>query len=438
MAAVHPAAALTTMWARGVRFRAVPHPRHGRAVVYGPSTVTIWLSIPAGHWTALARYAGDAVSIAGIPVRLIPDAPLIGVQLPRPEPVVVPLAAMRAGGRCVEIGVDEVGAPVVLDLGHPNTAHAFVGGITGSGKSEVLRAIVAGMALASAPSELEVVGVDPDGATFAGPLARLRHLRFRVAESDDEVSAVLGWCAGELDRRLSAGLPAAEHPTLLVVIDELYAVDDELVTPLVKSGAKVRIHVVGASQEMTAADVAARVSRQFGARICGRVAPGDWRTSRAIVGSSDAQSLAGEGDMLAKLGARPVVRFRAAWAALGDRQGRPDDPWWSGPEWQAITWPAVADVPRLAGGDAAAHRTRNARKDDEPLVAWAIAHASDDGEPASATAIQRAHGGSMDRARRVRDEARRRASLPAYPPTGDSSGARVLTFTTNTSRAVGR
>src|SRR5690242_19552640 len=71
------------------------------------------------------------------------------------------------------IGVDPQGAPVVLDLKESalggDGPHGLCIGATGSGKSELLKTVVTGLALTHSPEILSFVLVDfKGGAAFAG------------------------------------------------------------------------------------------------------------------------------------------------------------------------------------------------------------------------------------------------------------------------------
>ena len=74
----------------------------------------------------------------------------------------------------VPIGTDADGQPVELDIKESAQGgmgpHGLVIGATGSGKSELLRTLVLGLALTHPPDVLNFVLVDfKGGATFLGP-----------------------------------------------------------------------------------------------------------------------------------------------------------------------------------------------------------------------------------------------------------------------------
>ena len=128
----------------------------------------------------------------------------------------------------VLIGIGENG-PVSLDLVHAGP-HALIGGTTGSGKSELLRAVALGWAASSPPSAAQLLFIDfKGGATFA-TLTDLPHAIGLVTDLDPLV-------AQRAVRSLRAELRHREHvlteagvrdlreqpsvlPRLLVLVDE--------------------------------------------------------------------------------------------------------------------------------------------------------------------------------------------------------------------------
>src|SRR4029453_1770536 len=94
--------------------------------------------------------------------------------------------------------------------------HGLVVGATGSGKSELLRTLVAGLAARHAPEDLAVVLVDyKGGATFAG-LAGLPHVAGLITNLERDPSLVgraRAALAGELQRRQRLLAEAGLDPT---------------------------------------------------------------------------------------------------------------------------------------------------------------------------------------------------------------------------------
>ncbi|UQA91419.1 type VII secretion protein EccCa [Streptomyces halobius] len=146
----------------------------------------------------------------------------------------------------VPVGVDAEGKPVVLDLKEASQGgmgpHGLCVGATGSGKSELLRTLVLGLAATHSSETLNVILADfKGGATFAG-LADLPHVAAFISNLAEDLTLVDRMedaLAGELLRRQellrasgnfanisayerarAAGAPLQPLPTLLIVLDE--------------------------------------------------------------------------------------------------------------------------------------------------------------------------------------------------------------------------
>jgi S-DNA-T family DNA segregation ATPase FtsK/SpoIIIE len=80
----------------------------------------------------------------------------------------------------VPIGVDDRGGPVLLDLKESAQLgmgpHGICIGATGSGKSELLRTLVLGLALTHSPDDLSMILVDYKGGAAFAPFAGLPHV----------------------------------------------------------------------------------------------------------------------------------------------------------------------------------------------------------------------------------------------------------------------
>jgi len=78
------------------------------------------------------------------------------IEIPRRDPTTVCLLELagrvpkRAGA--VVLGVDEEDTPLMLSLDSPNVGHVLICGTTGSGKTALIRAMIAGLALSPPPT----------------------------------------------------------------------------------------------------------------------------------------------------------------------------------------------------------------------------------------------------------------------------------------------
>lgn len=184
----------------------------------------------------------------------------------------------------VPIGVDDRGAPVLLDLKESAQLgmgpHGICIGATGSGKSELLRTLILGLALTHAPDDLSMILVDYKGGAAFAPFARLPHVAGiidNLADDPQLTERARASIQGEVVRRqrllkdagnaASIGhyrqmrrdrpeLPALPH--LFLVIDEfgelLTAEPDfvELLLTIGRIGRSIGVHLLLSSQRIEA------------------------------------------------------------------------------------------------------------------------------------------------------------------------------------------
>ncbi|HEX2706264.1 MAG TPA: type VII secretion protein EccCb [Candidatus Lustribacter sp.] len=245
----------------------------------------------------------------------------------------------------VPIGVDDAGAPVWLDLKeaaeHGMGPHGLLIGATGSGKSELLRTVVVGLALTHSPEDLNLVLVDfKGGATFAG-LAGMPHVSAVITNLREELTLVdrmYDALSGEMLRRQqvlraagnvaslrdynaarSAGRALDPLPTLVIVCDEftelLTAQPEftELFVAMGRLGRSLGIHLLLASQRLEEGRL-----RGLDSHLSYRIALRTFSASesRAVIGEPDAYVLASvPGLGYLKPGPSTRVRFRATYVS---------------------------------------------------------------------------------------------------------------------------
>lgn len=140
--------------------------------------------------------------------------------------------------------------PVVIDIAESGP-HLLIAGATGWGKSELLRALVGGLALANRPDQLGLILVDFKGGAAFAPFAALPHTVDTITNLDGhQVMRALESLSGEMARRqrylAAVGVDKLEDyqrladagtlppgcprtlPRLLVVIDEFAKLRDDL------------------------------------------------------------------------------------------------------------------------------------------------------------------------------------------------------------------
>jgi DNA segregation ATPase FtsK/SpoIIIE, S-DNA-T family len=245
----------------------------------------------------------------------------------------------------VPIGVGTDGRPVELDLKESAQdgmgPHGLLIGATGSGKSELLRTLVLGLAATHDSQLLNFVLIDfKGGATFAS-LDRLPHTAAVITNLRDQlplVDRMTDALNGELVRRQellrragnvaslrdyekarAGGAALAPLPVLLIVCDEfselLSAKPDfiDLFVQIGRLGRSLGMHLLLASQRLEEGRLRGldtHLSYRIGLRTFSAL------ESRAVLGVPDAYELPrSPGHGYLKYGMEPLVRFRAAYVS---------------------------------------------------------------------------------------------------------------------------
>ncbi|MFF5521685.1 type VII secretion protein EccCa [Streptomyces coeruleorubidus] len=252
----------------------------------------------------------------------------------------------------VPLGAGADGLPVSVDLKESAAGgygpHGLMVGATGSGKTELLRTMVLGLALTHTPQDLALVLVDFKGqSTFAG-LRELPHvagLATSVEQSADGADRLTEGLRGELQRRQqmlrrakapnqeayqrarALGAPLEPLPALLLVIDEfseLVRMCPDMVDALIavgRVGRSLGVHMLLASQRLEEGRL-----RGLDSYLSYRIALRTFSSqeSRAVIGVPDAYELAPvPGHGLLKVGADALVPFRAAYVSGGVNAATP-------------------------------------------------------------------------------------------------------------------
>ncbi|MBY5163105.1 FtsK/SpoIIIE domain-containing protein [Salsipaludibacter albus] len=242
--------------------------------------------------TATARHVARALARCVDPERASSSSTL---------PTAVPLADLvddndagrpSADGLVVPIGRDRDGV-VELDL-VGDGPHALVAGTTGSGKSELLRTLVTGLALRHTTDDVVFVLVDYKGGSAFRTCADLPHTVGLVTDLDEALGErALRSLRAELRRRervlaaagvddlpshRAAGSPGEALPRLVVVIDEFATMASELpdfldaLVGVAQRGRSLGLHLVLATQRprgCISADIRANTDLRIALRVHG-------------------------------------------------------------------------------------------------------------------------------------------------------------------------
>ncbi|SFF46267.1 DNA segregation ATPase FtsK/SpoIIIE, S-DNA-T family [Actinacidiphila alni] len=256
----------------------------------------------------------------------------------------------------VPIGVTGAGEPLVLDLKESAQGgigpHGLVVGATGSGKSELLRTLVTGMAMVHAPEHLAFVLVDfKGGATFAG-ITELPHVSGLITNLADDLALVdrmRNALQGEQQRRQRMlreagnvdsvreyqirqaaggtdihGKPLEPLPYLLVIVDEFGELLSQrpdfidLFVQIGRVGRSLGMHLLLATQRLEEGRLRGLESH-LSYRICLRTFSA--AESRAVIGTPDAYALpAIPGSAYLKVDESVYERFRVAHVSAPYRE----------------------------------------------------------------------------------------------------------------------
>ncbi|MFE5483256.1 type VII secretion protein EccCa [Streptomyces sp. NPDC056527] len=253
----------------------------------------------------------------------------------------------------VPIGVGEDGQPVMLDLKEAAQEgmgpHGLCVGATGSGKSELLRTLVLGLAVTHSSETLNFVLADfKGGATFAG-MSQMPHVAAVITNLSDDLTLVdrMGDAIrGELQRRQellrsagnyanihdyekarAAGAPLEPLASLVLVIDEfselLTAKPDfiDMFIQIGRIGRSLGVHLLLASQRLEEGKLRGLdtyLSYRIGLRTFSAA------ESRTAIGVPDAYHLPSvPGSGYLKFGTDEMTRFKAAYVSGTYRTGGP-------------------------------------------------------------------------------------------------------------------
>jgi len=274
--------------------------------------------VRSGRVAALTSQLAAALAVGS--VRLARHGDSLALEVPRADPSTVRLLPLyqqlsiedsdegAVPTATALLGLDYEGTPLLLRLVSPEVANLLIMGQAGSGKSSVMSAMIACLALANGPDEVQIMLLDVGGrkkrtSVFAA-WDGLPHLICPPISDQVEANHRLAWLARQMEWRTEEG---TETPTILVFIDELpdlLAGADEnlerLLLRLIARGRTGGIHFVcGASQPSAIKPLLTETN--FPARLIGRLASAEEAEALTGARASQAERLLGRGDFLISL-----------------------------------------------------------------------------------------------------------------------------------------
>lgn len=303
----------------------VPARVHGGAV--SPRWIRFLLTPALGARVATVRNLSEELALAlGAPeVRVAREGESLAVEMPRNDPEPVRLLTLMRGLDSIPrltacIGLTDDGRPLLLRLPSPDVAHVLVAGTTGSGKTELMRALIASLAMTHRQSKLQIVLIDPKRRGFL-PLGGLPHLIDDIAADAGSALGLLEKLVMEMERRDATGISS---PHIVIAVDELLdllAVGGKPVetalTRIAQRGREAGLHLIAGAQKPSASALGGMLKANFPVRLVGRVGSAEDARVAAGVSGTGAEKLIGRGDFVA-VASGQTIRFQAAWIPVHD------------------------------------------------------------------------------------------------------------------------
>jgi DNA segregation ATPase FtsK/SpoIIIE-like protein len=264
------------------------------------------------------------------------DSVVVDIQRSDPEIVYfsqirdqLPESAKAEGCSKVILGIDVYNQLQFADLSDPLNAHMLVAGKAGSGKSEWLRAVLAGFLLTNTPDNLRLVLIDPKRNAFNELKGSPFLLTPHALIYPDEMSAanVLSKLAKEMDRRhrilQNAGVDTLDTlsqkkgkkiPRIVCMCDEYFDLINQtsgsrksLEAQIFRLGTKSRtagIHLIIATQQPSRQVIKGALDANIPARVGFKMDKAI--ESNMLLNQKGAENLLGLGDLLFKDIGQPI------------------------------------------------------------------------------------------------------------------------------------
>lgn len=223
------------------------------------------------------------------------------------------------------LGLAEDGQPVTLDFTQPDMTHTLVSGLSGAGKTALLRTIAVSLALHNRQSQVQLIVADLNSAydgsqrVSLAPLSYLPHMLSEVVYDLDDMGYVFKFLLEECQHRQQNQI---KWPTIVILIDDILPIlqsgQSKMVaalTKLLQEGASAGIHLIATTSNPETAVLTTLLKANLPVRLVGQMR--DEYQARAASGlmGTQAHHLRGAGDFLA-VTPKGVVHFQGGY--VGD------------------------------------------------------------------------------------------------------------------------
>ncbi len=295
-----------------------------------------------------------ALALAASSVRIeapIPGKSAVGIEVPNQKTALVHIKEIlssdeyqrTAGPLVVALGKDIAGHPILADL--TEMPHLLIAGATGSGKSVMLNAIIAGLLFRCTPLDVRLLMIDPKRVEFTN-YNNIPHLLAPVVTNQRAAAGALKEMLKEMEERFERFAATGTRniqaynqltdverlPYLVIIVDELAdlmmvapADFEDVICRLAQMTRATGIHMVVATQRPSVDVITGLIKANIPSRIAFAVS--SQVDSRTILDMPGAEKLLGKGDMLhLPMGAARPVRAQGAFIADSEIQAL--TAWW--------------------------------------------------------------------------------------------------------------
>ena len=150
--------------------------------VHGGAVAPRWIrfhftAAPSAKLNSIRNLSEEIALALGAPdVRLSRAGDSLAIEVPRSDAESIRLLPLMRkliqGGAVIPpvaacLGLTDDGHPLLLRLPSPDVAHVLVAGMTGSGKTELMRSLLMSLAATNRQSKLQLALIDPKARGFA-------------------------------------------------------------------------------------------------------------------------------------------------------------------------------------------------------------------------------------------------------------------------------